>query len=111
MKKTYVIRFISFCVIFCLLFSLVSSVLRDKRVVGEYNPTTKIRGFYQEEKDSLDFVFVGSSQLYAHIAPAVLWRDYGITSYDFAANEQPLWISYFYIKEALKTQKPKADRA
>ena len=108
MKKIKAIRLISFIIVFCLLFSLVSKVLRDKRVVGEYNPTTKIRGFYQEEKNSLDFVFVGSSQLYAHIAPAVLWRDYGITSYDFAANEQPLWISYFYIKEALKTQKPKA---
>ena len=108
MNKTYIFRFISFCIIFCLLFSLVSQVLQDKRVVGEYNPTTKVRGFYHEEKDSLDFVFVGSSQLYAHIAPAVLWRDYGITSYDFAANEQPLWVSYFYIKEALKTQKPKA---
>ena len=108
MKKIDIVRFLAFCMIFCLLFHVVSNVLRDKRVVGEYNPTTKIRGFYQEEKDSLDFVFVGSSQLYAHIAPAVLWRDYGITSYDFAANEQPLWISYFYIKEALKNQKPKA---
>lgn len=108
MKKRYAIRFICFSLIFCLLFSLVSAVLRDKRVVGEYNPTTKIRGFYQEERDSLDFVFVGSSQLYAHVAPAVLWQEYGITSYDFAANEQPLWISYYYIKEALKYQKPKA---
>lgn len=108
MKKIHAIRLLSFVIIFCLLFSIVSAVLQDKRVVGEYNPTTKIKGFYQEEKNSLDFVFVGSSQLYAHIAPAVLWRDYGITSYDFAANEQPLWISYYYIKEALKHQKPKA---
>ena len=51
---------------------------------------------------------LGSSQLYADIAPAVLFSEYGITSYDFCANEQPLWISYYYIKEALKHQKPKA---
>jgi len=108
MKKSDAIRFFCFAAIFCLLFLLVSAVLRDKRVVGEYNPTTKIRGFYEEEKNSLDFVFVGSSQLYAHIAPAVLWQEYGITSYDFAANEQPLWVSYYYIKEALKYQNPKA---
>lgn len=108
MRKKEILRLLCFLLIFCLLFCLVSAVLRDKRVVGEYNPTTKIRGFYQEEKNSLDFVFVGSSQLYAHIAPAVLWQEYGMTSYDFAANEQPLWISYYYIKEALKYQKPKA---
>lgn len=82
--------------------------MKDKRCEGEYDATNKVKGFYREPKDSLDFVFIGSSQLYAHVAPAVLYRDYGITSYDFAANEQPLWISYYYIKEALKYQKPKA---
>lgn len=101
-------RAVVFLLIFCILFTVVSGILRDKRVVGEYNPTTKIKGFYEEEKNSLDFVFIGSSQLYAHVAPAVLWEEYGMTSYDFAANEQPLWISYYYIKEALKYQKPKA---
>ena len=108
MKKYDAVRLLCFVLIFCLLFHLVSAVLRDKRVEGEYNPTTKIKGFYKEERNSLDFVFIGSSQLYAHIAPAVLWQEYGITSYDFAANEQPLWVSYYYIKEALKYQKPKA---
>lgn len=108
MKKYEWIRFSCFILLFCLLFVLVSAVLRDKRIVGEYNPTTKIKGFYEEKRDSLDFVFVGSSQLYAHIAPAVLWQEYGMTSYDFAANEQPLWISYYYIREALKYQHPKA---
>ena len=108
MKKRDAFRLICFICVFCILFVIVSAVLRDKRIAGEYNPTTKIRGFYQEQKDSLDFVFVGSSQLYAHVAPAVLWEEYGFTSYDFAANEQPLWISYYYIKEALKHQKPKA---
>ena len=107
-KKNLVFRAVSFILIFCVLFIVVTEVLKDKRIEGEYNPTTKIRGFYAEKKDSLDFVFVGSSQVYAHIAPGVLWRDYGITSYDFTANEQPLWISYYYIKEVLKYQKPKA---
>lgn len=109
MKKTTIcIRIISFCLIFCLLFSLATEIMKDKRCEGEYDVTNKVKGFYKEPENSLDFVFVGSSQLYAHVAPAVLYRDFGITSYDFAANEQPLWISYYYIKEALKYQKPKA---
>lgn len=107
-KATICIRVISFCLIFCLLFSLATQIMKDKRCEGEYDVTNKVRGFYKEPENSLDFVFVGSSQLYAHVSPAVLYRDYGITSYDFAANEQPLCISYYYIKEALKRQKPKA---
>ena len=109
MKKVKIaIRIMLFCVIFCVLFIFFTEILKDKRMEGEYNVTTKVRGFYQEPENSLDFVFVGSSQLYADVAPAVLFTEYGMTSYDFAANEQPLWITYFYIKEALKHQKPKA---
>lgn len=107
-KKTIVFRFFLFFVFFILLFLVVSEVLKDKRIVQEYDASAKVKGFYEEKEDTLDFVFVGSSQLYADIAPAVLFSEYGITSYDFCANEQPLWISYYYIKEALKHQKPKA---
>lgn len=107
-KSSMILRVGSFLAVFAVFFVLVTQVLQDKRVEGEYNPTTKIRGFYAEEKNTLDFVFLGSSQLYADVAPAVLFRDYGMTAYDFCANEQPLWISYYYMKEALKRQKPKA---
>ena len=101
-KKTIVYRFFLFLVFFILLFLVVSEVLKDKRIVQEYDASAKVKGFYEDKEDTLDFVFVGSSQLFADIAPAVLFSEYGITSYDFCANEQPLWISYYYIKEALK---------
>ncbi|MBQ8189743.1 MAG: hypothetical protein IJZ44_08200 [Lachnospiraceae bacterium] len=102
-----VLKCICFIAIFAVLFVYVQEVLRDKWADGEYNPSTKIKGFYAEEKNSLEVVFIGSSQVYADIAPAVLFHDYGITSYDFCANEQPIWISYYYIKEVLKHQDPK----
>ena len=107
-KAATFLKAIAFCALFCLLFVTVTEILKDKRMEGEYNPTTKVRGFYKEPKDTIDFIFLGSSQVYADIAPAVLYRDYGMTSYDFCANEQPLWITYYYLKEALKRQKPKA---
>ena len=83
-------------------------LLKDKRVTFDYDTTRKVKGFYAEEKNSLDFVFVGSSQMFTSVVPAVLWQEYGITSYDFGANEQPMYLSYYYIKEALKYQKPEA---
>lgn len=107
-KRVVFIRLLSFAILFVLLFYLTTEVLKDKRVVLEYDVTSKVKGFYAEPDKSLDFVFIGSSQLYADIAPNVLFSEYGMTSYDFCANEQPLWISYYYIKEALKHQKPKA---
>lgn len=108
MKKwSALIKCIVFLCIFVLLFVYVQELLRDKWAEGEYNVTTKVRGFYEEEENTLDVVFIGSSQMYADMAPAVLFHEYGITSYDFCANEQPMWISYYYIKEALKRQTPK----
>ncbi|MGN0132828.1 MAG: hypothetical protein ACI4AA_10340 [Lachnospiraceae bacterium] len=101
------IKIICFICIFAALFLYVQEMLRDKWAEGEYNVTTKVRGFYAEEENTLDVIFVGSSQMYADMSPAVLFQEYGITSYDFCANEQPLWISYYYIKEALKHQDPK----
>ena len=92
-KKTIVFRFFLFFVFFILLFLVVSEVLKDKRIVQEYDASAKVKGFYEEKEDTLDFVFVGSSQLYADIAPAVLFSEYGITSYDFCANGFPIIIS------------------
>lgn len=107
-KRTVFLRFTCFLLIFAVLFVVVTEVLKDKRVELEYDVTSKVKGFYQEPDNTLDFVFVGSSQLYAAIAPNVLFEEFGMTSYDFAANEQPMWISYHYIKEALAHQNPKA---
>lgn len=83
-------------------------LLKDRRVTFDYDTTRKVEGFYAEEKDSLDFIFIGSSQMFTSVVPAVLWEEYGITSYDFGANEQPMYMSYYYIKEALKYQSPTA---
>lgn len=106
-KGKCILKAICFILIFAALFLYVQELLRDKWAEGEYNVTTKVKGFYAEEENTLDVIFVGSSQMYADMAPAVLFTEYGITSYDFCANEQPLWISYYYIKEALKRQNPK----
>lgn len=109
MKKRNII-FRSAAFVFCVLLMLygLTVLLKDKRVTFPYDTTRKIEGFYAEEKNSLDFVFVGSSQMFTSVVPAVLWQEYGITSYDFGANEQPMYLSYYYIKEAVKYQKPKA---
>ena len=109
MKKWKIaVRISSFVACALLMTYGLTVLLKDKRVAFDYDTTRKVEGFYAEEENSLDFVFVGSSQMFTTVVPAVLWQEYGITSYDFGANEQPMYLSYYYIKEALNYQKPKA---
>lgn len=109
MKKWKIaVRVLAFLGCTALLLYGLTVLLKDKRVTFDYDTTRKVEGFYAEEKNSLDFIFVGSSQMFTSVVPAVLWEEYGITSYDFGASEQPMYLSYYYIKEALKYQEPKA---
>ncbi len=107
-NKKIAVRIAAFLGCAALLLYGLTVLLKDKRVTFDYDTTRKVEGFYAEEKNSLDFVFIGSSQLFTSVVPAVLWEEYGITSYDFGANEQPMYLSYYYIKEAIKYQNPKA---
>ncbi len=63
--------------------------------------------FRNLEEDSLDILVLGSSHAYVDINPAVLWSEYGIAAYDLCGSNQPMWNTYYYLKEALKTQTPK----
>ena len=63
--------------------------------------------FYNQPRDSIDVLVVGTSIGYAGINTNVLWEEYGIAAYDLCSAEQPFWITYYQLKEALKTQKPK----
>lgn len=64
--------------------------------------------FLQEEENSIDVLFFGSSITYCDVVPASIWETSGITSYVMAGPEQTIPISYYYIREASKTQLPKA---
>ncbi len=65
------------------------------------------RDMYAQPADTVDVVFLGSSHIHCDVNTALLWRDYGIAAYDYSAAEQPLWITYYYLQEICKYQKPK----
>lgn len=72
-----------------------------------WRPKDNLYYFYQLEKESLDVIHIGSSHVYHSINPIAMYETSGIASYNLAAGSQSIWYSYYYIKEALKTQKPK----
>lgn len=62
------------------------------------------KGFYAEEKDSLDVVFIGSSNLRASIDPMRIYDNTGIKSYVIATSQQnPIALTYL-LKEAKQRQ-------
>lgn len=101
-------RLVAFLIIAVVLVLEATAVLKPKRLENPYDNTRKERGFYMEKRNSLDLIFVGSSELFSTVNPAILEEEQGYRSYVFAGNEQPFSISYYYIMEALKYQEPQA---
>ena len=62
---------------------------------------------YDQPENQVDVLVLGSSHAYYGVNTAKLWEDNGIASFVFGSAEQSLWVSYHYLIEACKTQKPK----
>lgn len=111
MKKT--IQFIFKCILLvitaCLLMTYFSIVLRPKYYEAPDDMTNKTEGFYALETNSLDVLFLGSSHSYYAFNPAILWKKTGAYSYVFAGECQPFSQTYYYLKQAIKTQTPQVS--
>ena len=92
-----------FTVVMCLSFIAVDRLLCVKSEHG----IMQARSMYDQPHNSIDVVFMGSSHIHCDINTAMLWEQYGIAAYDYSAAEQPLWITYYYLKEICKYQMPK----
>jgi len=62
--------------------------------------------YRSETKNTIDVLFFGSSLSYCDVIPAVIYEEAGLRSYVMAGPEQTVPITYYYVKEACKTQKP-----
>ncbi len=72
-------------------------------------PTTSTYNqFYKMDENSVDVLFLGSSVVVNAFSPQELYNKYGIRSYNLGSEQQSLFLSYYWLKEALRTQSPKA---
>lgn len=104
--KKKIIRIIIFLVIGAILFQLLSIIFMPDWV-DNIDVTLSLRGFYQEQENSIDVLMVGNSNVYRGVSPMILWKEHGITAYDYSSPMQKMWLSYYLIKEAYQYQKPK----
>lgn len=96
-----IIKVVAAVLVFILVFNCVQNIL----VGGVDDRTTKrLNGFYENKRDSLDAVFVGSSATYAFLISPYVWQEFGITVYPYSSPAQPIQATKFLIEEARKTQ-------
>lgn len=64
--------------------------------------------FFKEGKAGrIDALFLGNSHMKNGVNPAQLYEEYGITSYNLASKGARLNVSYWILKNALRTCTPK----
>lgn len=101
--KRKCLKVISFLLLFILLFFNFFNAFNYKYGDG----ILSIKKFYDEPENSIDVLCFGSSMIFENVNTEILWDNYGIASFDLCGSIQPFWNTYYYMKEALRTQKPK----
>lgn len=96
------IKICAFLIILFILLGEFQRVFSFKYTDGIYTWNT----FYELKEKSIDVLCLGSSHIFENVNTGILWEEYGIASYDLCGSMQPLWNSYYFMKEALKTQEP-----
>ncbi|WP_026835253.1 hypothetical protein [Eubacterium xylanophilum] len=88
---------------------IINHVLEAKYILKNTNwPTTSsYRQFYNMEKNSVDVLFLGSSVTVNAFIPQEIYNNFGIRSYNLGSEQQSIFLSYYWLKEALRFQKPK----
>jgi len=101
LKVKRLLKAIVFFCIFVSLFYVTAQTLRFKD-----QGILQMEAFYRYDDNSLDVILIGSSHVGVNIDPEILLEEYGIKGYNLWAPVQPAWNSYYFLKEALKTQSP-----
>lgn len=93
--------------------SLLLAVVLCVGVLQEYvlchadHNRERVKGFYLEDKDSVDVVFIGSSEVYAGFSSCYAYEKFGFTSYPVATQSNVVQSFKAQIKSAIKEQHPK----
>lgn len=66
----------------------------------------RLKGFYEEEPQSLDIVYLGASEVYSDIAPGYAYAHSGVTGYLFATQANSILNYKSQLKNVLSRQDP-----
>lgn len=92
-----------------LLFALLIVAFAMQKYVFVHMDGNKIRmdGFYLEDKNTVDVVFFGASEVFAGFSAGQAYEEFGFTSYPFVVDSNSITMLKSQIKEVYNYQKPK----
>lgn len=103
MNKKQVIKAIAFLLIASILLTGVSAIMRAKWVEGNSEDLV-VDEFYEVDKDTLELLFVGSSQMTYGVNPYLIYEEYGVSSYSVSSGNMCPLIQYYWLLDAFKVQ-------
>ena len=94
--------------ILCLLLILALTVglLQEYVLCHADHNRQRIKGFYEEDKNSLDVMYLGASEVYSDIAPGYAYQRDGVTGYLFATQANSILNYKSQLKNILSRQDP-----
>ena len=104
MKKK-IIAAICVLLVVCILLAALTALLMPKYIE---NPEGRLVGEYYSQAGDNDVLFLGDCEVYESFIPAVLWEEYGITSFVRGSAQQLVWQSYYLLEEMLRYENPRA---
>jgi len=91
--------------IFVIILLIINITLNSIFVIKTNHREKLTEGLYSNKHAPLDVVLLGSSHMNSGINPNILWNQQGITSFNYATGGQPIDVTYYVLKEVLKTHK------
>ena len=98
-KWRLLLRVIVFLAIVVVLLLYFSSVMNTK--------WTKYENYYHLEEGSVDYITLGASHCLSSLNPLYIYAKTGIRGYNLADEAQSIAFSYYWLREALRSQVPK----
>ena len=110
-KKTVWLR--ALCVVTAILILVAFVAVTTPILIPKYLTQSKEGSFTAEYYASVaetthDVLFIGDCEVFESFIPAILWEEYGITSYVRGGAQQLVWHSYYMLEDALRYETPKA---
>ena len=104
--KPYLLRLLK---VACLLLAILVTIgiLQEYVLCRNDQNRIRMRGYYLEDKDSLDMVIIGASDVYAGFSSALAYKNFGYTSFPYATESATAGSCKAQLKEVIRTQHPK----
>lgn len=103
-----IIKAVVFLTIFIVILSVLNKIFSPiGSNEGGWYVVAAVRDMYKQERNTIDILYLGDSNVYTGISPFEIYDKIGVTGYSASAPGQDPIGSYYVAKEFFKTQSPR----